>query len=98
MKKINKKTLPTHIPGGTCKARINYPCSWQYKIIGEDRAAMQELVASTLADRPYTLTLSNVSRSGRYVAMNLELTVDDEEQRLALYRILAASRETKVVI
>lgn len=92
------KKIPTHIPDNTCKPRIDYPCQWQYKIIGESTVAIRKIVESTVSDRAFTLTESNVSSSGRYVSMNLELIVQDEEQRLALYRILADRPEIKVVL
>jgi len=90
--------IPFHSKSDACRPEIHYPCEWQYKIIGESRPAMQELVAETLGDIPFRLTPSNVSRTGRYVSMNLELTVQSEEQRLDLYRVLAASPHIKVVL
>ena len=90
--------IPLNGDGNSCRPEIHYPCKWQYKIIGESRVAIEELVATTLKDRPFTLTESNVSRTGRYISMNLELTVDNEEQRLELYRILAAGQHIKVVL
>lgn len=91
-------SIPLNGDGNSCRPEIHYPCEWQYKIIGESRVAIEELVAATLTDRPFTLTESNVSRTGRYISMNLELTVDNEEQRLELYRILAAGQHIKVVL
>jgi putative lipoic acid-binding regulatory protein len=92
------KKIPNHIPGSSCKPRIDYPCSWQYKIIGESREAIHRLIEEAVKDRHFTLTDSNVSHSGRYVSMNLELIVHTEEQRLELYYILTASPEIKVVL
>lgn len=92
------KKLTTHIPGNARRPEIHYPCEWQYRIIGESRLAIQELVAASLADREYALTESNISRTGRYISMNLELTVYTEKERLELYRLLAAGPHVKVVL
>jgi putative lipoic acid-binding regulatory protein len=92
------KKIPRHIPGSSCKPRIDYPCIWQYKIIGESFMAIRKVVEGAVADKYFTLTESNVSSSGRYVSMSLELTVHNDEQRLELYRIFAASQEIKVVL
>ena len=83
---------------GPCRHRIEYPCLWQYKIIGESKVEIHKAVEVHIGRRPYTLTLSNVSASGRYVSMNLEVTVHGEEQRLALYHLLAAHPAIRVVL
>lgn len=93
---MKKKLQP--FPAKACKPKINYPCHWQYKIIAESSQAIRSKVAAIVTDREYSLTDSNVSRTGRYISMNLELNVDTEEQRLELYRLLAADPEIKVVL
>lgn len=92
-----KIKFPKHEPAGNCKAKIDYPCSWQYKIIGESITEIRNIVQAVVVEE-YTLTESNVSSGGRYVSMNLELTVQSEDRRLELYRVLAAANEIKVVI
>lgn len=92
-----KIKFPQHEPAATCKPKIDYPCSWQYKIIGESNGEIRKIVQATVTEE-YILRKSNVSSSGRYVSMNLELTVQSEERRLELYRVLAAAGEIKVVI
>ena len=92
------KKIPKHVPDTTCKPEINYPCSWQYKIIGESATVITQLVADHVYEKDYTLTRSNVSRSGRYISMSLELIVQSEERRLELYRLLAEDSTVKVVL
>ncbi len=92
------KKLPRHIPQDSCKPRIDYPCSWQYKIIGKGRNEIRMVVENTLREKPFTLTESHVSSRGSYVSMNLEVTVENDAQRLELYRVFAASSAIKVVL
>ena len=93
------KKLPTHQPSDdTCKPQINYPCMWQYKIIGESATVITQLVADLIHEKDYTLARSNVSSDGRYVSMSLELKVHTEERRLELYRLLAEDPTVKVVL
>ena len=92
------KKLSTHIPGSSCKPKIDYPCAWQYKIIGESASVIAQLVADLVHEKDYTLTRSNVSSGGRYVSMSLELTVQSEARRLELYRLLAEEPTVKVVL
>lgn len=49
-------------------------------------------------ERPLQLTDSNISSGGRYVSMNLEVIVENDEQRLELYRLLAGHPAIKVVL
>ena len=93
------KKLPVHHPSEkTCKPQIDYPCEWQYKIIGESATIITELVADNVYEKNYILTRSNVSSSGRYISMSLELTVSSEKRRLELYRVLAEEPSVKVVL
>lgn len=80
------------------RPRIDYPCTWQYRIIGESGIEISRAVAEHIGDRPHTLTPANVSSGGRYVSMNLEVTVHGEEQRLAIYHLLAGHPAVKVVL
>ena len=93
------KKIPVHLPAdSTCKPKIDYPCNWQYKIIGESATVITELVADIVHETDYTLNRSNVSSGGRYISMSLELTVASEERRLELYRLLAEDPTVKVVL
>ncbi len=92
------KKVPMHSSGETCKPKIEYPCQWQYKIIGESAPEITELVAGIIVEKEYILSRSNVSSSGRYVSMSLELIVDTDERRLEIYDLLAAHPTVKVVL
>jgi len=92
------KKILTQSSGQSCKPKIDYPCTWQYKIIGESAVAITRLVADHVHEKGYTLTDSNISSGGRYVSMSLELTVQSDERRLELYRLLAEDPTVKVVL
>ena len=80
------------------RAEIDYPCVWQYKVIGTNRQVMEVAVAKELGDRPYSLSISKKSGAGKYLSMNLETTVDNDEQRQSLYRALAMHPAVKTVL
>lgn len=80
------------------RPRIDYPCPWEYRIIGESRIEIGRAVAEHIGDRPHTLTPANVSSGGRYVSMNLEVTVHSDAQRIALYHLLAGHPAVRVVL
>ncbi|XCN74165.1 MAG: DUF493 domain-containing protein [Candidatus Electrothrix aestuarii] len=81
-----------------CKPEIDYPCVWQYKVIGMEQKAVQAALSEQLGDAPYSLSESRTSRKGKYISLNLELTVHNEEQRLQLYSSLTAHPSIKLVL
>lgn len=83
-----------------CKQKpdISYPCRWHYRLIGEDRDAML-LALSVWRNRPDALvTDGNQSSTGRYLSLNLELTVESEEERLAVYQSLTDHAAIRMVL
>lgn len=80
------------------KPEIEYPCLWQYRLIGEDEAAMRAALAACVALERCALSLGNRSSGGRYLSLVAELMVADEAERLELYRMLAAHPDIKMVL
>ncbi|PID72243.1 MAG: cytoplasmic protein [Desulfobulbus propionicus] len=93
---MKKKFTP--IDSQAKKPKIEYPCPWQYTIIGFDCNAITALVADILEDEQYILTQGNASSGGRYVSMKLELIVLSEEQRLTLHNQFAQHEAVKIVL
>ncbi len=80
------------------KAEIDYPCSWNYKVIGVDAAAIQNAVATVLGGQPYILTPSRSSSGGKYHSLNLETVVESEGRRNAIYAALKSHAAVKMVL
>ena len=80
------------------KVQIEYPCPWVYKIIGPDAEEMQRAVAEILRDRAYKVSLSRSSEKNKYHCLNVELSVENESHRMALYEALKAHRAVKMVL
>ncbi len=81
-----------------CKPDINYPCAWQFKIIGYNRDDITKVVETVVTESLYLLTDSNTSSKGRYISMGLELIVHSEEERLLLYQQLVSHQAIKIVL
>ena len=77
---------------------ITYPCQWQYRVIGEDRAAMHQAIATWVPASSCTLTDANVSSGGRYLSLSLEVVVHDDAERLRLYQLLAGHPAIRMVL
>ncbi|MCI5151042.1 MAG: DUF493 domain-containing protein [Candidatus Electrothrix sp. MAN1_4] len=93
---MNEQTPQQSLKG--CTPEIEYPCIWQYKIIGMERQAIQSALSEELGDAPYSLSTSRTSKQGKYISLNLELTVHNEEERLHLYNTLKAHPSIKLVL
>jgi len=80
------------------KLQLEYPCPWVYKIIGPDKDEMQGAVAKIIRDCKYKTSPSRSSETAKYHCLNVELTVESESQRTALYEALKAHPAVKMVL
>ncbi len=84
--------------GENRKLELEYPCSWKYKIIGAERKKLEEAIHSVILERAHTLKHSNVSKTGKYVSLNLDLIVQNEDERTFLFEALKAHQDIKMVL
>lgn len=80
------------------KPVIEYPCNWSFKVIGSDESFMRKAVETTMGDSIYSLRVSNASKTGKYVSLNLETVVRDEDHRNQIYEDLKAAPPIKMVL
>lgn len=83
-----------------CKAKpkIDYPCPWLFKVIGFDQEGIEKAIAEILVDADVAVTASNVSSSGKYHSVNLEMEIASEEERDSVYKNLSSHASIKVVL
>ena len=82
----------------TDKIELNYPCSWTYKLIGYEKKAIQKAIHDVIVEREHSLEHSNASKTGKYVSMNLELVITNEDERTFIYEALKAHQNIKMVL
>jgi putative lipoic acid-binding regulatory protein len=82
----------------TQKLELDYPCTWCYKVVAYERAGIEIAALEIFAERPYSLNPSNSSKSGKYISMNLELLVHNEDERTYFYETLKAHPHVKMVL
>ncbi len=88
------------------KPIIEYPCPWDFKIIGTSEDAMREAVGQCLdqalnrasGDREFELGTSRTSNGGKYISLRLNLMVMDEAERNNIFSSLARQPEIRIVI
>ena len=65
-----------------CKPEFAYPCLWVYKIIGRDIGLLRSAAAEVLSGQTYSAVPSRSSKGGAYHCLNVEMTVENEPDRL----------------
>lgn len=82
----------------TQKLELEYPCNWCYKVVGFERAGIEIAALEILGERSYNLNPSNTSKNGKYISMNLEILVHNEEERTYFYETLKGHQHIKMVL
>ena len=80
------------------RPEVTYPCTWVYKVIGEDTALLRKIIVAACAPLEVSISRSHSSSKGRYHSLNAELTVPDEAYRLKIYETLKNHAAVKIVL
>ncbi|MCD6585083.1 MAG: DUF493 domain-containing protein [Desulfobacteraceae bacterium] len=67
------------------KQIVEYPCQWSYRIIGTEEEVIRSAVKEYMKEAEFQLSASNTSRSGKYISLNLEIIVLNEDARNKIY-------------
>lgn len=80
------------------KLQLDYPCSWSYKLIASEVKALKQAIRDVIDEREHKLTHSKSSKGGKYVSMNLDMLVHNEDDRNFIYEALKAHQNIKMVL
>jgi putative lipoic acid-binding regulatory protein len=80
------------------KPNINYPCDWEYKVIGTDVDEMIKAIESITEGMDYKISPSNVSSKGKYFSLNVKVFVTSEVIRDSIFAKLKANEFVKMVL
>ncbi len=92
------ETSNDNTPFAQKKLELNYPCSWSYKLIAGEKEALEKAIRDVIEERIHKIEHSNVSKGGKYISMNLEMIVHNEEDRNFIYEALKAHQDIKMVL
>ena len=79
------------------RPEISYPCTWSYKVIGEDQDFLREAILVACAPDPVKISISRSSRGGRYHSLEASIEVRDEQMRLAIFYRLKNHPAVKIL-
>jgi putative lipoic acid-binding regulatory protein len=81
----------------TRKPDIDYPCQWEFRLIGTDKEQICRAVSEIICHE-HQLAPANSSKGGKYHSMCLQLVVENEESRNSYFRRLRQHPAIKMVI
>ncbi len=80
------------------KLELTYPVTWSYKLISLSKEQIQEAIHEVILEREHNLAHSNASKTGKYVSMNLDLLVHNEDDRNFIYEALKKHQNIKMIL
>ena len=75
-----------------------FPCCWEYRIIGEDPAAIETTVREVFGERKVELREGRKSRNGKYATIHVQTVIFNHEERLELYESLQRHSSIKFIL
>ncbi len=80
------------------KLELDYPCSWQYKVVIRCEEDINCIIKEVLEDRKHGIKPSKKSSKGKFSSHTLEMEVKDEEDRKNIYKLLGDHQHIKMVV
>ena len=80
------------------KLELNYPCSWEYKLVVVEHIDIRMTVKEVVSNREHKVKESKVSSKGKYKSYSLELLVHNEDDRKEIYKMLGDHSHIKMVL
>ena len=80
------------------KPEILYPCNWSYQLIGADEPELRAAVREVIGETQHSVEFGNVSKGGKYRSLQLQVRVENESERLAIFERLSKHPAIRFVI
>ncbi|MBL3519631.1 MULTISPECIES: HP0495 family protein [Arcobacteraceae] len=80
------------------KLELDYPCSWEYKLVVLEDCNVKKCVKEIILEREHNLKPSKTSSKGKFKSYTLEMLVHNEDDRKELFRLLGEHSDIKMVL
>ena len=80
------------------KLVLDYPCSWEYKLVVLEHIDIHVTVKEVVFSREHKIKESKVSSKGKYKSYTLEMLVHNEDDRKEIYKMLGDHSHIKMVL
>ncbi|MBG84469.1 MAG: DUF493 domain-containing protein [Phycisphaerae bacterium] len=77
---------------------LDYPCEWEYRVIGSEPAPLEQAIKEVMGARAYTCQEGRQSGGGKWITRVVSLVVQDENERTSLYEQLRSHEAVKIVL
>lgn len=68
------------------KPKIEYPAKWGFKVLGKDKEKIEDAIKEVMGEKSHRYHFSKVSKNGKFSSFHVECTVDNQQERDALYK------------
>ena len=80
------------------KLELDYPCSWEYKVVIRCEKDIHSIIKEVLSERQHGIKPSKTSSKGKFKSFTLEMLVHNEEDRKEIYKLLGDHQHIKMVV
>ncbi|MDN5062027.1 HP0495 family protein [Aliarcobacter butzleri] len=80
------------------KLELDYPCSWEYKLVVLDTTNIKQTVKEVIFEREHKVKESKVSSKGKFKSYTLEMLVHNEDDRKEIFKLLGEHSDIKMII
>ncbi len=80
------------------KLELNYPCSWEYKLVVLETTNIKQTVKEVIFEREHKVKESKVSSKGKFKSYTLEMLVHNEYDRKEIFKLLGEHSDIKMII
>jgi len=76
--------------------KIEYPCMWGFRVIGEDKEKMRNAIKECINNQE--LNIEDNNQHGKYYSQKFEAYVTSEEERNEFFKRLQKHKDIKFVL
>lgn len=80
------------------KLELDYPCSWEYKLVVLETTNIKQTVKEVIFEREHKVKESKVSNKGKFKSYTLEMLVHNEDDRKEIFKLLGEHSDIKMII
>ena len=80
------------------KPEIQYPCEWEYTVIGANEALMRDAITVVFGGKEHSVEFSKKSKAGKYISLCVKAKTTCEDERNKQFALLAKHPAIKMVL
>ncbi|OCL88470.1 hypothetical protein AAX26_00151 [Aliarcobacter thereius] len=80
------------------KLELEYPCSWEYKLVVLENCNVKQIVKQIILEREHNIKESRTSSKGKFKSYTLKMLVHSDDDRTEIFKILGEHKEIKMVL